>query len=105
MKISRPSDPMQIPTAFQLSLDIYNLTSISVSERQKIWELLAPCKEAIANDYLNLVATYTPYYRELTTTKAQPLRQHIFESTEALFTLPFDYQWVARCKERVKGCN
>ena len=58
--------------------------------------------DAIASNYLQLLATHTPYYRELTTTKGDEVRRHIFKFTEALFTQPFDEQWATNCKERAQ---
>jgi methyl-accepting chemotaxis protein len=93
---------MPVSTAFQLSLEIFDLANNSVFERQKIWDVLTPRMESIASGYLKLLAAHTPYYRELTTTKAELVKQHIFNFTEMLFTKPFDEQWVVESKRRVK---
>src|SRR5262249_23026992 len=93
---------MSLSTAFQLSLDIFNLTQNSISDRRKIWKLLKPRMDAIASNYLQLLSTHTPYYRELATTKNAEVKRHIFKFTEALFTRPFDEQWVSDSKERTQ---
>ena len=93
---------MALSAAFQLALAIYGLDNDPTSSRQEIWEVLEPRMEAIANDYIERLATHTPLYRALTTTKYELVKRHIFKFTKALFTGPFDEQWVADTKERVE---
>lgn len=93
---------MALSAAFQLALAIYGLDNDPASARQEIWQVLEPRMDAIANDYIERLATHTPLYSELTTTKCELVKRHIFRFTKALFSTPFDEQWVADTKQRVE---
>lgn len=92
---------MALSTAFQLALAIFGLDDDPASMRREIWGLLEPRMDAITNAYIQRLAVHTPFYRELTTSKRDQVAQHIFRFTKALFTNPFDEQWVDDTKGRV----
>jgi methyl-accepting chemotaxis protein len=93
---------MPISAAFQLALDIFDLSQDSSAARQRIWAVLAPGMDRVTREYTRRLTTHTPFYRELTTRKHEIVERHIFSFTEALFTSPFDEQWVAETKRRVE---
>jgi len=93
---------MPLSAAFQLALAIYDLDSDPASARQEIWKILEPHMGAAADSYIQRLAAHTPFYRELTTTKRELVRRHIFRFTQALFSSPFDEQWAADTKQRVE---
>ena len=93
---------MALPTAFQLALDVFELNDSRDPERRRCWQSLEPRMDAIVDHYVALLAAHTPFYRELTTTKRDQLKQHVCRHTGALFNGPFDEEWVAATRQRVE---
>jgi methyl-accepting chemotaxis protein len=94
---------MSLPAAYQLALEMFDLTTDTIVARRTIWNLLAPIMSQVAKEHERRNAQFAPYYSDLVEKKHERNAQVIAAFTERLFTHPFDEAWVASTKERVKA--
>src|SRR5579872_1838968 len=94
---------MSMSSAFQLAIESFNLDRVSLEEKRKVWDLLGPRIERVADRYVAHSKRISPYYRDVLNYNFDSLREMLVTHTARLFQNEFDDQWVADTKGRVKA--
>jgi methyl-accepting chemotaxis protein len=94
---------MALPRAAEMGLKIYGLDPETLALRAEVWAIIAPQISEIVRSYVVASLEYTPFYRDTLNENADRIEHLICEYTEKLFSRPFDEDWIADAKDRVRA--
>lgn len=85
---------MNIPTAYRIGLNLFQIDDDTLANRRAVWDLLGPHMPAIVDRHYELLHKHAPFFIELIRKNGDAYKEQTIRYTESLFCRPLDEQWV-----------